>query len=149
MWAEPPVEIQAVPTTVQEVFRHAERLHANGHYAEAEPLCREALAEMESVHGPDGAEVIPVLNALANLYHAQGRERDAEPVCRRALELGESRLQPQDPEIAVSLNTLADIYRMTYRHVAAEPLYRRSLAILNAAPVSPNPKTVPILSYLA
>ena len=109
--------------TAAELFRRAEQLHAEGKYAEAEPLYKEALVT-------DGPETIPVLNALADLYHVQGRDREAEPVSRRALELGERTLPPQDLLLAASLNTLADIYRSTHRYVSAEPLYRRALAIL-------------------
>jgi len=70
--------IQAAENTPAELFNRAEQLHAKGRYAEAEPLYKESLATREQVLGPDRPEIIPVLNALADLYHVQGRDREAE-----------------------------------------------------------------------
>jgi tetratricopeptide (TPR) repeat protein len=80
--------IQATEITAAELFHRAEQAYAKGRYAEAEPLYKEALTMEERGLGPDRPEIIPVLNALADLYHVQGRNAEAEPVCRRAVRGG-------------------------------------------------------------
>src|ERR1035437_7347157 len=72
--------IRATDFTVAELFHRAEQLPAQGRYAEAEPLYKEALATDDHVLGPDRPEIIPVLNALADLYHVQGRDREATEI---------------------------------------------------------------------
>ncbi len=47
--------------------------HAQGRYAEAEPLYNRALAILEKALGPGHPLVATSLNNLAELYKAQGR----------------------------------------------------------------------------
>ena len=140
--------IRATEDTAAEFFHRAEQLHAKGQYAEAEPLYKEALVTEERILGSDPPEIIPLLNALADLYHVQGRDREAEPVSRRALALGERMLPSKDLTVAATLNTLADIYRSTYRYVSAEPLYRRALTIMEAALGPTHPSVGRVLGNL-
>ena len=63
----------------------AELYKEEGRYADAEPLCKRALAIREKALGPDHADVAQSLNNLADLYSAQGRHADAEPLYKRAL----------------------------------------------------------------
>ena len=80
---------------------------AQGRYAEAEPLCRRALAICEQALGPDHPDTATSLNNLAELLQAQGRYAEAEPLYRRALAIREQALGPDHPDTATSLNNLA------------------------------------------
>jgi clan AA aspartic protease (TIGR02281 family) len=61
--------------------------HAQGRYAEAEPLYRRSLEIMEKTLGPNHPDVATILNNLAELYREQGRYAEAEPLYRRSLEI--------------------------------------------------------------
>ena len=52
-----------------------------GHYVQAEPLYKRALAINEKALGPDHPSTGTSLNNLAQLYSNQGRYEDAELTC--------------------------------------------------------------------
>ena len=54
--------------------------HAQGRYAEAEPLNKQALTIWEKALGPEHPHVATSLNNLAELYKAQGKYAEAEPL---------------------------------------------------------------------
>jgi len=58
--------------------------YAQGHYAQAEPLFKRALAIDEKAFGPDHPRVAMSLKNLAVLYRAMGRDDEAEPLEQRA-----------------------------------------------------------------
>ena len=60
-------------------------------HAEAEPLCRRALAIDEKSFGPEHPDVALSLNNLATLLYAANRHAEAEPLYRRALAIDEKR----------------------------------------------------------
>jgi tetratricopeptide (TPR) repeat protein len=70
---------------------------SQGHYAEAEPLYKRALAIAEKVPGPEHPNVAAGLNNLAGLYHNQGRNTEAKPLYKRALAIDENALGPEHP----------------------------------------------------
>jgi tetratricopeptide (TPR) repeat protein len=108
-------------------------LHAQGRYADAEPLYQRALALTERLLGPEHPHTAASLNNLAELYRSQGRYAEAEPLCQRALALRERVLGPDHPDIAASLDHLAGLYRAQGRYAAAEPLFQRALALYERA----------------
>jgi tetratricopeptide (TPR) repeat protein len=57
-----------------------------GHYAEAEPLLKRALAIREKALGPDHPDVGEALSNLAALYDEQSRYADALPLVRRTID---------------------------------------------------------------
>jgi tetratricopeptide (TPR) repeat protein len=65
---------------------------AQGHYAEAEPLYKRALAIAEKALGPDHPNVGTTLNNLAELYRAQGHDAEAEPLKKRAQAISQKSL---------------------------------------------------------
>jgi tetratricopeptide (TPR) repeat protein len=99
-----------------------------GHYGEAEPLYKRALAIGEQHLGVKHPNVATSLNNLAGLYESQGRYSEAEPLYTRALAIQEQ-LEANYPDVATSLNNLAELYRLQGRYSEAEPLYTRALAI--------------------
>ena len=88
----------------------AELYHAQGQYAQAEPLYKRALAIREKALGPDHPDVATSLNNLAALYRAQGQYAQAEPLFKRSLAIREKALGPDHPDVATSLNNLAKLY---------------------------------------
>ena len=69
-------------------------LHAQGHYAAAEPLYREALVLREAALGKDHADVAQSCNNLAELYRVLGRYAEAEPLHQRARAIRERQFGP-------------------------------------------------------
>ncbi len=58
----------------------------SGEYAEAEPLCRDALAMYRRLYGQaDHPDLARSLNNLGSLFLDQGKFAEAEPFCRDAL----------------------------------------------------------------
>ena len=102
--------------------------HAEGRYAEAEPLLKRALA-IDEKRGPDHQIVGVELNNLARVYQDQGRYAEAEPLLKRALAIDEKKLGPDDPHVATKLNNLAGLYQDQGRYAEAELLNKRALAI--------------------
>ena len=113
----------------------ADLYHAQGRYADAEPLLKRSLAIKEKVFGSDNPDVAASLNNLAELYRAQGRYADAEPLFERSLAVKEKVFGSDNPDVAAALNGLALLYQAQGRYVDAEPLYKRSLAIREIVPI--------------
>ena len=118
-------------------------LHAQGKYAEAEPIFRRALVITESVLGPEHSDVAEGLNNLASLLYAQGKYAEAEPLIRSALTIREKTLGPEHPRVAANMNNLAMLLQSMGRYAEAEPLQRRALTIWEKAlgPEHPNVAT--------
>ncbi len=98
--------------------------HAQGRYAEVEPLYKRSLGIREKVLGPNHPDVATALNNLAALYQAQGRYAEAAPLIKRALAISEKTLGPDHRDVATKLNNLALLYNAEGRYAEAEPLYQ-------------------------
>jgi tetratricopeptide (TPR) repeat protein len=107
----------------------AQRLYQRGKYAEAEALCRQAVAVFEEVLGPKHPLTATSYNNLANNLHAQGRAGRAEPLFRKALAVDEQVLGPTHPDTASTCNGLALNLQAQGRVKEAEPLLRQALAV--------------------
>ena len=123
--------------------------HAKSLLAQAEPLCRRALAIAEASFGPDQPEVAIRLNNLAGLLRATNRPAEAEPLHRRALAIAEKSFGPDHPTVATALNNLAALLQDTNRLAEAEPLIRRALAIDEASLATDHPTVAIRLNNLA
>ena len=82
-------------------------LKDQGHYADAEPLYREALQGRREALGPRHPDTLRSLNDLATVLKDQGRYADAEPLYRRSLTINEKAFGPDHTMVAESLNNLA------------------------------------------
>ncbi len=127
----------------------ARTYHAQGRYADAEPLYKRSLAIFEKALGPDHPDVAASLNNLAEVYRAQGKYAAAEPLYKRSLAIGEKVLGPKHPDVANSLNNLAELYRAQGKYAEAGPLYKRSLAIQEKALGAEHPNVAQSLNNLA
>jgi tetratricopeptide (TPR) repeat protein len=78
-----------------------------GKYADAEGLCKRALAIREKAFGEDHPDVATSLNHLAVVYREQGKYADAEGLDKRALAIFEKALGTDHPDVADTLNDLA------------------------------------------
>ncbi len=102
---------------------------AQGDYARAEPLFRQALHIEKQVLGDKHPDHATSLNNLAALYHDQGDYALAEPIFRQALGIRKQALGDKHPDSVVSLNNLAVLYHTQGDYARAEPLYRQALGI--------------------
>ena len=105
------------------------QLYAQGKYREAFDVAHQALAEAETLFGPDHESTATCLNNLAALYQSMGRYDEALPLYQRALAINEKALGPDHDSTAMSLNNLAALYQPMGRYDEALPLYQRALAI--------------------
>ncbi len=107
--------------------------HAQGKYAEAEPLHKRALAIREKMLGPEHPDLALSLNNLAMLYHDLGKYSEAEPLHKRALAIWEKALGPNHPYVATGLENYALLLRKTERTSEAENVGARAKAIRASA----------------
>jgi tetratricopeptide (TPR) repeat protein len=92
------------------------------HYAEAEPLMRQALAIGEASYGKDHPNVATALNNLAQLLQGTNRLSEAEPLMKRALETFEKSLGRSHPNTVTVRQNLVVLYRQEGKVKAAEAL---------------------------
>jgi hypothetical protein len=98
-------------------------------------LAREELAardlaravELWNAASPGDVQVLPALEALANLYRNQSKYAEAEPLLVRALKLRESATGPDGPEVIALIDSLAYCYFGVKRWPEAEAHYKRLL----------------------
>jgi tetratricopeptide (TPR) repeat protein len=95
-------------------------------FAEAEWLCRRALAVRQKWHGAEHDFVAGSLNDLALMLRDLGRSEEAIEPCARALEIRQNLHGPEHRLIASSLSNLGLVLADTPRRAEAEALYRRA-----------------------
>ena len=102
-------------------------LQAQGNYAEAEPLCRDALRVAQRLFKGDHLYVATSLNGLAVLLQVQGKDAEAEQLFRAALKMWQRLFKGDHPYMATILNNLAFVLQAQGRYAEAEPLFRDAL----------------------
>jgi tetratricopeptide (TPR) repeat protein len=93
--------------------------HGRGHDAEAETLCKQALASAEEFLGPQDTEVARELYNLAVVYKAEDKNKEAEELLRRALGI-EEKARPTDLHVAIISENLAAVLRKLGRGAEAK-----------------------------
>jgi tetratricopeptide (TPR) repeat protein len=104
-------------------------LRAQGKYADAEPLAREALAVARRIPDFDERNTAAILNTLGLALGDLGRHADAVPVLREALDIRTRVLGAEHAEVGTTTNNLALLLHQTGNLADAEPLYRRALDV--------------------
>jgi tetratricopeptide (TPR) repeat protein len=104
-------------------------VRAQGRYAEAEALYREALEIDRATIGEGHPDYAIDLNNLANVVKAQGRYAEAEGLYREALEIGRVTIGEGHPNYAIRLSNLALVVEAQGRSAEAEGLYCEALEI--------------------
>jgi tetratricopeptide (TPR) repeat protein len=108
---------------------HALTVQAQGRYAEAEGLFREALDIDRATIGEGHPSYAIHLNNLANAVRAQRRHAEAEGLYREAVAITREAVGEGHPTYAIQLNNLAGVVQAQGRHEEAEGLYREALEI--------------------
>jgi tetratricopeptide (TPR) repeat protein len=100
------------------------------HFAEAETVLTEALAQDRRQHGADGRDTARSLSQLANLYLRQGRAADALPLIQEAAAIDQARLGPSHPFIADDLHDLGLAYEALQRGGEARRAFLAAIGLL-------------------
>ncbi|WP_297768742.1 tetratricopeptide repeat protein [uncultured Roseovarius sp.] len=108
---------------------HALTINAQGQYAEAEGLYREALQIGRATIGEGHPDYATNLNNLALVLEAQGRYAEAEGLYRQSSEIERATIGEGHPNYAIGLNNLALVVQAQGRYAEAEGLYREALEI--------------------
>src|SRR6056297_1086418 len=108
---------------------HAVTVQAQGRYADAEGLFREALEIGRATIGEGHPDYASGLSNLAEVVRAQGRYAEAEGLYREAMEIDRATIGEGHPGYAIHLNNLAGVVQAQGRHDEAEELYRKALEI--------------------
>jgi CHAT domain-containing protein/tetratricopeptide (TPR) repeat protein len=102
---------------------------AQGAYAKAEPLSRQALEIYGKTLGESHPDYATCLDGIAYLHRSQGDYAKAEPLYLQALAIRKKALGAAHPTYAQSLNHVASLYEFQRDYPKAESLYRQSLEI--------------------
>ena len=119
-----------------------------GHYAEAEPLLREAVALRLARLDEDAPEVAESRHALANLLLETGRPAEAEPLLEAAAAAYRSRFGPDDPRVAYVQIDQALARRAVGDAPAAEPILVGVVDLLRKDPEGSRADLATALLYL-
>jgi CHAT domain-containing protein/Tfp pilus assembly protein PilF len=122
---------------------------AQGEYAQAEPLYRQALEIYKHALGERHPDYGTSLHNLASLYRAKGEYAQAEPLAQKALDLRKEVLGERHPDYGTSLNNLASLYLAQGEYAQAEPLYRQALEMSKHALGERHPAYAQSLNNLA
>jgi tetratricopeptide (TPR) repeat protein len=97
-------------------------------YADAEPLLQRALRVHEAAAGPEGAEVIAMVDSLAYIEFGLKKFPEAEALYRRLLALWEKNGGPDHPMTALTLDKMAEFFAFQQRYEEAEKCATAALA---------------------
>ena len=100
---------------------------------EAEQACREELALLEKMFGPDHPHIAGALHNLGMLLNGLGRFDEAMTHSARELEILQKALPPDHPRLADAKLGLANHYYETSRFDEAAALLKEALASFEAA----------------
>uniref|UniRef100_A0A914GVC0 Kinesin light chain n=1 Tax=Globodera rostochiensis TaxID=31243 RepID=A0A914GVC0_GLORO len=106
---------------------------AQGNYAVAVPLCKQAVKEQEKHKGHDHPDVATMLTILGLVYRDQRKYREAVALMNEALAIRERCLGKDHLAVAATLNNLAVLYVKRGKFKEAEPLCKRALEIREKA----------------
>lgn len=117
-------------------------------YAEAEDLCREALAA-DRARGPQGAAVLAqTLDLLGRAYLYSGDLAAAEAPMREALALRQQALGTRHSLTAISLDNLGTLLYQSGRYDEALSIYRQALPIYRAVYGAEHPEVASIINNI-
>ena len=96
------------PREARSIIQDAEQAAADGNYASAEDLLRQAAAVQEQTLGPDHPDLANTLNNLGIVCEMRDNPIDAEHYFRRAYTIATAMLAPDHPFVATSRKNLHD-----------------------------------------
>ena len=122
---------------------------AQGKYADAETLLKDALDMSKRLHKGDHPDLAQSLKNLGSLYLSQGKYADAETVLKDALDMNKRLYKSDHPQLAQSLNGLGFLYTSQGKYADAETLYKEALEMRTRLHKGNHPNLVQSLSNLA
>jgi tetratricopeptide (TPR) repeat protein len=111
------------------LFRLAAVCRRMGRMQEAEQMCNQGLAIVETRLGKDHAQMATGLMVLADMCRDVGKLDKCEELLRSCIKIREARLGQKNPETAVTVNSLGDLYVFQRRFRDAEPVLRQCVKI--------------------
>jgi tetratricopeptide (TPR) repeat protein len=106
-------------------------LKAQGRFADAEAIARDAFNLSRKTAGPDAADSLNIEASLGDLLQLEHRPADAEPVLRDTLRGFEKLYGPESMPVAEMAAYLAMLLQTQRRFDEAEPLMRRAFVRSN------------------
>ena len=121
------------------------------HFAGAEKLCREIVAECEIIPDVEALLLSEAYAMLARSLAESDRFQEAEMFFSKALRTMEADSKTPPSQLAGAINNLATLLLTTRRFTEAERLFRRSLILLESHPKDNSDFAIlpPVLSNLA
>ncbi len=128
----------------------AGNLQSLGQYAEAEKLCRDALARHTRLNGAESPEVADALECLADIQIGQSLYAEAEKSLRSALSIRQSVAKSSANDLALArlTNTLSSNLSLLGNYTEAEKLKLTSLDLFKAATGEKSAYVAQVLSDL-
>ncbi len=123
--------------------------HAQGKYADAQPLFKKALAIRRQAFGEQRPLTATAYNNLAANLDAQGKYADAQPLFKKALAIWRRALGEQHFLSATDYNNLAHALDAQGKYAEAQPLFEKALAICRKALGEQHPLTATAYHNLA
>ncbi len=121
------------PELARALDANAALAHAQGRYADAQPLFAEALALRRRVLGDQHRLTADTLSNYGACLFDAGEPARAEPLLREAIAIYERVLPPNAAPMAKALNNLALVRQQADAFDEAQSLYERALAIYRIA----------------
>jgi tetratricopeptide (TPR) repeat protein len=98
---------------------------------------------------PGDPQILPALEALANLYRDASQYAEAEPLLVHALRIREAATGPDGPEVIALVDSLAYVYFGMKRFTEAESCYKRLLDLWEKAAGTEHPMRALTLDKMA
>ena len=107
----------------------ARLLQDQGKLAEAEPLCREALATSRETLGKKHPSTVSFISNMAGLLESQGKLAEAEPLFREAYKYFRNLFGHRHPRTVDTAHGLGHLLKARGEHAEAAPLLAMSLEV--------------------
>jgi tetratricopeptide (TPR) repeat protein len=124
-----PKEERIAYRSAKTLTEQAEALHAQGKYAQAQPLFEQALAIRRRLLGDDDPDTAATSSWLAYNLKSQGKYAQAQPLYEKALAIDRRLLGDDHPETARDYNNLAMNLQAQGKYAQAQPQLETALEI--------------------
>ncbi len=127
--AASPREDRVAFRSAHTMYQQAERLDAQGKYAQGQPLAEKALEIRRRLLTDDNPDTARSYNNLAINLNAQGKYAQAQPLFEKAPESIRRLLGDDHPETAQGYSNVAANLNAQGKYAQAQPLYEKALEI--------------------
>jgi tetratricopeptide (TPR) repeat protein len=113
--------------------QQANQLSALGHFAEALPVAKEAMADFEKGSPGESANLAILASNVAQIHVRLNQFSEAEPLYKRAVAILEKQPLGREGDLGLMLANLADMAYRQKHSADAESYYRKSLPLMEKA----------------